>query len=302
MIVMKRTIVLSILCVLTAYSVAEAQTPIPNGDFEEWKNYPGSGPFKSYDEPTGGWASGNGAIHVAPGADPVCERSSDAVSGQWSAKMTTRRIFNQIAGGSLYLGRFELNLSNPRLSARVGIPYTDRPVRFTGYFKYMPVDGDSAIIHASLKRWVGDTSVFVGRARMIVTTAVDGWTRFDLPFVYELDGPPDTIEVALVSSAGAEFFRGNPGSTLFVDDIKVSNDPTSIDVPQGGSTVERRVVTEDGILHLSTSDLQSPYSIASVHGASVDKGIVHNAVLSLQDLSRGLYFVTVGNRHIIVVK
>jgi len=220
--------VLTFCIAVIGFTAASAQQPIPNGDLESWTLYPGQGSFKSYEEPNDGWSSGNGAIHVAPNADPVCEKSTDAQSGIYSAKLTTRKIFGQIASGSMYLGTFKLNLGNPRESARLGVPYTDRPVQFKGYYKYLPSGGDSAMIRATLRKWNGATSDTIGEAKMLVPVMVESWTPFNLVFDYRSEEQPDTIEVVFAASAGGEFFRGDEGSTLYIDNVSVSNEPLTI--------------------------------------------------------------------------
>lgn len=211
---------------------AAAQQQIPNGDFEQWTAYPGSGSYKDYDEPSSGWTSGNGVIHVAAGANAVLEKTTDRVSGDYAAKCITQRIFGQIASGSLYTGKFQLNLGNPALSAKRGIPFTDRPTAFVGSFKYLPQGSDSATIYAILSRWDGAKRVRIAEARSYQYQPTTEWTPFNLAFVYESSDQPDTISVVFASSAGGEFFRGDVGSTLYVDNVSLTYDPTSVDQMQ----------------------------------------------------------------------
>ena len=279
---------------ITATVISYGQQQIPNGNLEEWTHFPGEGMFKSYDEPNGGWSSGNGAIHVAPNADPVCEISTDAHSGAHSAKLTTRRIFTQIASGSLFLGHFELNLSNPRKSARLGMPYTDRPKRFTGYFKYLPAANDSAVLRATLRRWIDTSHVIIGEAKLIVHGRIDEWTSFDLSFVYTSEDSPDTIEVAFAASAGGEFFRGEVGSTLFVDDVKLSNEPVSVtDQP-----TESPVITwlsDVSCIDINASLLGQHYDVVDIQGCIIASGTATNSRLDMSPLTRGFYVIRFTN-------
>lgn len=205
-----------------------AQTPLLNGDFETWTLTKGSGNFKDYEEPSNGWSSGNGVIHVAPNTNPVVTKSTDAVQGMYSAKLITQSIFGQIAAGSLFIGHFKLNLVDFAKSAVLGAPFTDKPVRFRGHYKYIPVKSDSATLYARLTKWSGSNQVVVGEAIVTEYNAVPGWTSFSIPFEYYSGVTPDSIRVVLASSAGGENFKGEMGSTLFVDAVELDYTPTSV--------------------------------------------------------------------------
>lgn len=210
-------------------AMAAAQQPIPNGGFEEWTLVKGSAVFKDYEEPSMGWASGNGVIHVAAGADPVCEKSTDAHSGTFSAKLTTRSIFGQIASGSVFLGRFALNLANPVASAQRGIPFTGAlPRSFRGWMKYEPTASDSASIYSQLTRWDGSSRQIVASAAIIMKERVASWTPFEIAFTGALMEQADTMIVVAASSAAGEFFRGSVGSTMWIDDVVFDYQPNSV--------------------------------------------------------------------------
>lgn len=86
---------------LTVSSLGAQQ--VPNGSFEEWITTEGSGQYKTYEEPAGGWSSGNGAIHIAAGSNPVCEKTTDAHSGSYAAKLVTQKNFwSGCVGKSVY--------------------------------------------------------------------------------------------------------------------------------------------------------------------------------------------------------
>ncbi|GMV52821.1 MAG: hypothetical protein D8M52_00145 [Chlorobi bacterium] len=202
---------------LTVSSLGAQQ--VPNGSFEEWITTEGSGQYKTYEEPAGGWSSGNGAIHIAAGSNPVCEKTTDAHSGSYAAKLVTQKIFGQVASGSLFTGTFQLNLANPAESARRGIPFTEKPTAFTAWYKYAPQQNDSATLYAILSRWDGSKRVAIAEARKKEFSEVQEWTKLTVPFVYYSGEQPDTIAVVFAASAGGEFFKGAEGSTLYVDDV-----------------------------------------------------------------------------------
>lgn len=255
---------------------------VANSDFEEWTLTEGSGGFKSYEEPSNGWASGNGAIHIAMGADPVCEKSEDAAQGKYSAKLTTRKIFGQIASGSLYTGKFVLNLSDPVKSALRGIPFTDSPTAFKGWYKYLPTDNDSATLYAVVSYWDGNGRVTIAEARLLVKGTVDSWTEFAIPFTYTSTHAPDTIALVFASSAGGEFFKGSVGSTLYVDGIELTYDPMGVDDKQdhAGLVIEKHHAR---FLHPCTH--VAAYNLQGL----VMREWNHATTINLQELSAGVY-------------
>ncbi len=272
------------LALLILWSTAAYAQHIPNGDFEEWTLTEGSGQFKSYYEPSHGWASGNGAIHIAAGADPVCEQTTDVVHGALAAKLTTRRIFGQIASGSLYTGMFKLNLADPAKSALRGIPFTGTPSAFTGWYKYLPVGADSATLYATLSRWDGTKRKHIAEARIMQYTALSEWTRFSVPFVYQSSEPPDTIAVVFASSAGGEFFRGNEGSTLYVDNVQVENASTIAEhqtPPSATFTIQHGTMQ----FHMPVQQVH----IFSLHGEHITCST--QSVVSLSGIPSGVYCI-----------
>lgn len=242
-------------CLMVASQVLAQQ--MPNGDFEEWTLVKGSGLYKDYEEPSGGvWSSGNGVIHVAAGTDPVAEKTTDAHHGSFAAKLTTRKIFGQIASGSLFTGSFSLNLAKPVESARLGVPFTAVPRSFHGWFKYLPAGGDSASLYVRLWRWNDTTKqrVLVAEAYVVKRTRTEEWTEFTVPFqVMEPGAVPDTAAMVFSSSAGGGNFKGDEGSVLFVDDVALSYESTSDVMPWEGSKDEGCIVrSNDGAITVTT--------------------------------------------------
>lgn len=271
---------------------ATAQQQIPNGDFEQWTTFPGSGSYKDYEEPSSGWTSGNGVIHVAAGANAVLEKATDRVSGEFAAKCITQRIFGQIASGSLYTGKFQLNLGNPALSAKRGIPFMDRPTAFVGSFKYLPQGSDSATMYAILSRWDGTKRVRIAEARSFLYQPTPGWTTFDLAFVYESGDQPDTISVVFASSAGGEFFRGDVGSTLYVDDVRLTYDPTSVNkLHDEDPTVVWSNATST--LYTDPSLSIQRIDVVSVEGACIASFVPASTAVPIAVPASGVYFIIV---------
>lgn len=193
-----------------------AQTPIPNGDFEAWS----ADGLNLFEEPSSGWWATLNPLRQLGGPVTVA-RSSDAHGGSYSAVLTTSQYGTLLVPGILLSGGFDL-LAAPNYFTR-GQPYTDRPDRFQGWYKFAPANGDSAAIAVQLMRWNSQTSQrdTIGEVGLVIRQAVNSWTQFDLPILYFSTDQPDSIIVVATSSADGANFNGQPGSKLWVDDLSM---------------------------------------------------------------------------------
>jgi len=107
----------------------------------------------------------------------------------------------------------------------------DTPRALEGWFKYHPVNGDSALIDIGFHDWSGE--VFV--EKMIIKERFNNWTFFRIlvPEQY-WDREFSEIRVLFVASAGVNFVemmecKGQRGSTLWIDNISLNY---TVDVKQ----------------------------------------------------------------------
>jgi hypothetical protein len=282
------------------FSVGLRAQQVPNADFEEWTLIKGSGAYKDYEEPSGGvWSSGNGVIHVAAGADPILEKTTDAHRGTYAAKLTTRKVFGQIASGSLFTGTFKLNLAKPVESARLGVPFTAMPTSFRGWYKYAPAGNDSASLYVRLWRWNDTTKqrVLIAEAIRTQRGATDTWTEFNVPFaVLEPGSVPDTMAMVFSSSAGGGNFKGDEGSVLTVDDVSLSYDAVSVhDGWEGGKEAWCSIVSNAHDVQLSTaSGAIERVIVSDLRGCSIfDRSYAQAVEVLVGHMSTGAYIITV---------
>lgn len=185
------------------YTAAYAQN-IPNGDMETWI------PVTGYDS-LAYFTSTNSFFFPTINVT----KDGDAHSGSFAAKMV----------GTTWLGVFpvpggigtnaEVNLTTFTLSG--GYPYTERPVAFTGWFKYAPVNNDSCILLALFTKWNGTKRDTIGIAPYFGKATAGVYNEFTANVLYLSADAPDTAFVlALTSSA---FLTAQVGSVLYVDDL-----------------------------------------------------------------------------------
>ena len=214
------------------------QPQLPNHSLTQWSdNY----------SPTG-WATANN--FMVKGTTMFEDPQKGTV-----AKLTTSKVnlVKQIAAGSLFLGRFQLDLSalnNPPLMTFQGIPFTGRPVRLNVDLKYtpgeklektengqfVPMEGvDEGRVIFELLRYDGSPNDFdyhgfdntpgVTRIARKVTNvgSTDGqWIRLtvDIEFL-DTETAPNYISVMFSSGARGDYFIGAEGSTLLVSNIEL---------------------------------------------------------------------------------
>lgn len=210
-----------ILCALISLELSAQQ--IPNNSFEDWQPELNG----TYDEPGGNWwATLNFLRGFGPSAPITVNKTTDAHTGQYAAEITTGEFGSFVVPGLLVCGEVgDINLQNPTDVIKRGKPFTALPEKFLGYYKHLPVNGDSAVANAMLTRYntaLGKRDT-IALAEQLFKAEVNTYTLFEAEFEYYMNGvTPDTIIIALVSSAGGQTLEGQPGNKLFIDEISLS--------------------------------------------------------------------------------
>ncbi len=217
-----------------AINAGFAQQEIPNGDLEDWYNVPVSGTL-NYDQPgtgpTDNWITTLNDLASLPapiGPGPVTVfKTTDANTGSFAAKLVSANF--PLIPSDIFipgmLGTCQMVMTENR--ALLGRPCADcKPSKFTGFYKYFPVDGDSAAVVVLLSKWNTTTkhrdTLGVGYA--MVKTEIPAYTKIEIPVFYMSSDASDSITVLCVSSGGFSAVnftggKGKVGSTLYVDDL-----------------------------------------------------------------------------------
>lgn len=168
-------------------------------------------------------------------------------------KMANKRL----AAGNMFLGTFDIRIamSDHLHATRFGIPFTDRPDRFTGYYTFEPgptvqdfygnpIAGrtDSASVYAVFYRnhdaagnevvLYGDnvlsSNQIVAIANMGYVAPTAAWTPWDVKFEYRepldeelLANRGYSLAIVFSSSASGGDFIGAIGSRLCVDKVRL---------------------------------------------------------------------------------
>jgi hypothetical protein len=194
---------------------------VPNLDFEVWTRS-SSGRYEDPD-PNCFWTTPNKSNDIISGIPvTVFKVSGDsAYSGNHAAMIKTGQWRNILLSGTIASGTFAPNLSNPLQSIRFGKNFEQRPKRVTGYYMYYPVLGDSCGMYCFVtKREAGKLDT-IGFSRIVSTETVNQYREFELILDYKSDDIPDQLVFYFASSEGGKELKGRPGSTLFIDQVRI---------------------------------------------------------------------------------
>ena len=189
---------------------------------------------------------------LVPGYDGAAVSLTTRDTGPFG-RMANKRL----AAGNMYLGTFDIRIamSDHLHATRFGIPFTDRPERFKGYFTYEPgptvqdfngnpIAGrvDSADVYAVFYRnhdasgnevvLYGDdiltSDLIVAIADVGYVTPTKQWTPWDVKFVYReevdeqlLANRGYSLAIVFSSSSAGGSFTGAIGSRLCVDKVRL---------------------------------------------------------------------------------
>lgn len=233
----------------TAFTT-EAEEVVPNLSFDTWTQK-GKNWFPNGDAANSYWATGNEGVTIYAAANSVpVEGPGNAVEGKAARLETLGKVpLVQIAAGNLFTGTYKTNLGNPATSATMGRPYTSRPTRMTGWYKYTPAEVttggnnysaqkhpdavgkmDFCSIYIRLEDWGGATTrpaspKVIAYAGLENDQVVADYTQFDLKLeYYDRETKPTHIVIVSSSSRYGEDFCGGPGSVLYVDQFALSFD------------------------------------------------------------------------------
>ena len=195
---------------------------LPNSSFEEWK----TDDSKLFEDlPPGFWGTINRLRLLGPQGPITTEKSTDSHSGTYSAKITTKTFGTFKIVGIVATGIFDQKASPPGFVE--GMPFTSRPTKLTGYYKFTPVNNDSCSAYINLTKY--NTTLnkkdTLGEGMLIIKSPQSNWTKFEVPVNYKSTETPDTIKVAFVSSAGtvgmSSTQNAQVGSSMSIDDLEL---------------------------------------------------------------------------------
>lgn len=209
----KRALILFLLLLsVTAFS----QT-LPNGGFENWHS------DFLFEQPDSLTTTNVQLFYMGYGSNVF--KSTDAIEGQYAAKLQTVVAGTDTIGGFMIFGDPNFNGNGI-----IGRPYTNRPDTFAFYAKYNIIPGDMAqvviafIIHSMCDTLIAFPVTFTGQNNT--------YTQYKVPISWPpLGCGPDTM-MAVFSSSRLDPPR-SPGSILYLDKMELIQGTVHYPFPNG---------------------------------------------------------------------
>jgi len=200
-----------IVLIFTGFFLRLSAQLVPNASFEIWVD------SVTYEEPES-WSTDN--PFTSPAGLVVVEKSTDAASGTYSARLETKDdngIFQP--PGLMTLGEFGWDTLTNVSSFTGGIPITSTIDMVQGKYKYAGVENDSATLVAYCFRHPeGEDPDTVAMALAFLYDEAD-WTDFSFQLDQLNSNIPDTFNLIIQSSGPGSY---HAGSVLYIDDISLS--------------------------------------------------------------------------------
>lgn len=247
------------------FTTAATATALPNAGFEEWhKSGKVWNPWSESGTPI--WDSGNdGATTLGESitvpTDEVCPTAQAGTqAAQLSSKFVGLGSIGKFAAGNLFVGEYVRTDGTNGILA-FGKPFTDRPTKLKGYYKYttapidcMPANAtdkanfadyegvpDTCSIYIALGDWDSpveirtkptDRKLFDRNDSHVIAYAelnnganTDGYLPFELTLDYRATNrEPRYLLIVATASKYGDYFMGGTGATLLIDEFELEYD------------------------------------------------------------------------------
>lgn len=241
----------------------ETQNKVPNLSFDDWyKDGRSQYACAEADFSNKFWDSGNKGANTLKEINPTSPETSDVKAGK-AARLASTTAAGQFAAGSLFSGNF-ISASISPLGAKLnfGQPFTERPSRLTGWYKYNPGtidkiktdkvsavaqgDRDICSIYIALADWSAPFAVSTGDDQFVDFTSssiiaygelpadktspenMSDYEQFTIDLKYrDLTRKPTYILIVCSSSKYGDYFTGSTSSVLLLDEFDlIYGEPT----------------------------------------------------------------------------
>lgn len=284
-----------------------AQQQIGNSNMEAWENL-----GQSTEEPTNWNSFKTGTGGLASFASQQVVRSTSirsGASGSYCAKIYAKSTLGVVANGLLTVGQVNMGSSTPSSpdnynftktsDANFSEALTNRPDSIVFWVKFTPVNGShQARVHAILHDSydfrdpidANSASHTVARAEMNYGTTSGSWVRKSVPFVYEAQVPPVSVEYILVTFATSSIpGGGSANDEVLLDDIELIYNSVGLN-EQVATSFKAYYSVENG---LTIKGADTTYELINLAGTSEKVGNLN--MLNGMRLNAGIYFLKSGD-------
>ena len=216
---------------ITLPLTAQSQTAFPDGGFENcWQQFQAQNGNNYWDFKSNHFLSTLNTLYditaeqgIAPLTAWRSTGGNDVYNGSYALKVASNTMI--MGDETIFLpgvaATLEIDIFN--IDCTLGEPFTSRPTSMNGYYKYAPVNGDSAIIEVFFQK----NGNVIGGGKKVINDVIADWEQFDIDIDYINETTPDVIVVIFASSGNYDFSniqtlmacKGQVGSTLYLDDV-----------------------------------------------------------------------------------
>ncbi len=276
-------------------SFTGVNTQIPNLDFEMWNTV-------NVDQPDN-WSTYS--VNLVQGGFPdYIEKTTDMHMGNHALKITTQEINHD--NKTDYAVSVSNGIKNPAQGQGQpeyigGTPFTNQTDTLTGYYKYIPINSDSATVTVQLKNQGNNLAYVVKQL-----PAAGSFTYFEIPF--SGNSAPDSILITLYSSSWP-YTHSDSGSVVIFDDLQFKSDISVGITTLSNSNISVYPNPFQNQLTVNFNSLvaqQTAFEIYNMEGKLVHSNLFvantgqNQMTISTTNLSQGFYhYVLKGNNEIL---
>lgn len=317
-----KKIIFSVSLALSTNLLFAQNQPFPNGGFENWT---GSGDTEL---PVGFHSNKDGNSTAQMGPKTAFKETSNPHGGSACVKIETKSFVIAVVNGSLttgYVNAPNTTKSNGYIGTTLyngtandvrRIDFTSRPDSLVGYFKYTP--GSNAEEKAKVRAILHKNQYFdpetpttyhadptadrIGAAVFISENQTySSWTRFSVPFVYDVADTPDYLLVNITSSNNQ--LTTTAGSVLYLDDLEFIYNEASVDkIAKNDFNVFIR--NQEMVVDLTNIDLSNgTISIFDMTGKKITSSVLNsksiNSITLPATISTGVFMYKIEGNGVI---
>ncbi|GEM_PF-1199670 len=278
---MKKTLLISG-ALFASILTSSAQSQFPNGDFEDWStlapcpNIESPSDYITADVMNYYYTLGTGFGYCNP--TPSITKSTDAHNGTYAMRMTALQIFGNTVSNAVMIGNdIEAAIEDEALQS---LPFTGRPVKLTGYYKFTQGGSDKI----SMQLFIANETKAIAYGELEITSGTSEYTKFEITLEYLSEENPTELSFGIILRDPESDEEASAESVFLLDNLTFEyDDPVTstkdlhasdlINVYASGnqlvfsssvsevtilsSTGERKITEKGNLTTLNASSLQS---------------------------------------------
>jgi len=283
---MKKIILAGLFISQALLLTAQNQPQLPNGDFEIWAPFtpcPGIDSvtnFVTYDQ-YHYYERKKANLNPKCPSVPSTSKTTDAQHGSYALKITPLKIATNVYEPNAFAS------DDPTLFLPNSLPFTGRPIKLVGYYKFIKAGNDAVDIQISTTEADGS---YIAFGDFTTNTTVTSYTKFEITLDYNPATKVNPSSLLLLVRVG-DFpdQSGTQGTELYLDNLHFEyGAPTSTD----NYSVKSPINVFAANKHINFSENVSDIHVIDMVGANKMQEDGSTKTLNAALLNAGMYIVT----------